>query len=415
MPTILQRFQNTLKRYRIGKFDSTKLDAELGIVSWTGSGAQVNDRNALGLSAVYACVYRIASTIASLDLEIFNQRGDERTVASNHPAYGIITAEPNEYQTAPEFWETIISYAVAHGAGHAVIERDDRGYATSMTPVPKYEVEEIQTSSGPAFKVDGYGVVFPENMLCIYNMHRKSPIALHRENLGLAANAQTFGSDYFENGQATGILTTDQPLRNEQMTTIRDSWRKQGSATTKLVPHGLKYQRITISPDEAQFLQTRKFQTEEIARIFGVPPALIQAESQTTYNNVEQQNLMFGRHTIAPWTKKIEHEINRKLIQARERPATYARFDLNSMYRGDMAARVKFYEGMVRLGAMSINEVRSKEDMNPHPNGDQHFVQVNQISLDSFEEYSNKIAGTDVQGLPTEREKQREESPEVGE
>ena len=124
---------------------------------------------------------------------------------------------------------------------------------------------------------------------------------------------------YFDEGQATGILTTDQPLRAEQMASIRNTWRDQGTATTKLVPHGLKYQRVTITPDEAQFLGVRKFQAEEVARIFGVPPALIQLESQTTYNNVEQQNLQFARHTIRPWVTKIEHEINRKLIQARER------------------------------------------------------------------------------------------------
>lgn len=407
MASILQRFQDTVKRYRVGKFNSATIDSDLGIVSYSASGAQINERNALGLSAVYACVYRIAGTIASLDLSIQQDKNGNRTPAIKHPAYKLVTETPNEYQTAPEFWETLIAYAVAHGAGHAVIERDEKGYATAMYAVPKSEIDEIKTPNGPAFKVESYGVVFPENMLCIYNMHRKSPIAIHRENLGLAANAQSFGSDYFESGQATGILTTDQPLRNEQMQTIRDSWRKQGSATTKLVPHGLKYQRLTISPDEAQFLGVRKFQTEEIARIFGVPPALIQAESQTTYNNVEQQNLMFGRHTIAPWTKKIEHEINRKLIQQRERPSIYARFDLNSMYRGDMEARVKFYEGMVRLGAMSINEVRKNEDMNPHAQGDQHFVQVNQIGLDQFEAYSNKIAGeneTDgIQQLSEER------------
>lgn len=390
---IAAAIETAARRYRVGKFDSTTLDAELGIVAHSPAGASINERNALGLSAVYACVYRIASTVATLDLTLHQINGRNRTTADSHPAFELIRETPNDYMTAPEFWETLTAYAVANGAGHAVIERDDRGYATAMHPVPRYEVEEIKTPNGIAYKVDGFGIVFPENLLCIYNLHRKSPITIHRENLGLAAGAQDFGSKYFQEGQATGILTTDQPLRNEQMQAIRKSWREQGNATTKLVPHGLKYQRMTISPDEAQFLGVRKYQTEEIARIFGVPPALIQAESQTTYNNVEQQNLMFGRHTIAPWTRKIEHEINRKLIQARERPTIYARFDLNSMYRGDMASRVKYYEGMVRLSAMSPNEVREREDLNPHPAGDTHFTQVNQIDLNAFAEYSKKIAG----------------------
>ena len=381
-----------LFRYRVGKYDSNSLEAQLGIAAMTRSGSSITDHSALAISAVYACTYRIATTIASLDLQIVNETGGRREAMVNHPAYGLIRNQPNEYQTAPEFWETLVSYAVLHGAGHAVIERDDRGYATQMFCVPTADVEEVVTKAGRAYKVRDYGTVFPENLFCIYNLQRKSPIRLHRENLGLAASAQAFGVQYFDEGQATGILTTDQPLRAEQMASIRNTWRDQGTATTKLVPHGLKYQRVTITPDEAQFLGVRKFQAEEVARIFGVPPALIQLESQTTYNNVEQQNLQFARHTIRPWVTKIEHEINRKLIQARERPMTTARYDLNSMARGDMAARVKFYEGMVRLGAMSINEVRAKEDMNPTEGGDTHMVPTNTISLDRFPAFSDKLA-----------------------
>jgi HK97 family phage portal protein len=381
------------RNFRVGKYDSATINEELGIAAFQTASSGINERSAMGLSAVYACVNRIASTIGSLDLRILAESEGVRQPAINHPAYNLVTAEPNEYMTAPEFWETITAYAVANGKGFAVIERDARGYATAMHPVPRWEVEEIQTPAGAAYRVQDYGTVFAENMFTLYNLQRKSPIRLHQENLGLAYSAQNFATKYFDNGQATGILTTDQPLRAEQMTALQKSWREQGSAGTKVVTNGFKYMRMSITPDEAQFLQTRKYQTEEIARIFGVPPALIQAESQTTYNNVEQQNLMFGRHTIAPWTRKIEQEINRKLIQARERPNTYASFDLNTMYRGDMAARVKFYEGMVRLGAMSINEVRAKEDMNPTAGGDIHMVQVNQIALSSFDEYSEKISG----------------------
>ena len=260
-----------LFRYRVGKYDSTSLEAQLGIAAMTRSGSSITDHSALAISAVYACTYRIATTIASLDLQIVNETGGRREAMVNHPAYGLIRNQPNEYQTAPEFWETLVSYAVLHGAGHAVIERDDRGYATQMFCVPTADVEEVVTKAGRAYKVRDYGTVFPENLFCIYNLQRKSPIRLHRENLGLAASAQAFGVQYFDEGQATGILTTDQPLRAEQMASIRNTWRDRGTATTKLVPHGLKYQRVTITPDEAQFLGVRKFQAEEVARIFGVP------------------------------------------------------------------------------------------------------------------------------------------------
>jgi len=164
------------------------------------------------------------------------------------------------------------------------------------------------------------------------------------------------------------------------------------SAGTKLLPFGFKYNRISIAPEEAQFIETRKFQAEEICRIFSVPPALVQLESQTTYNNVEQQNLMFARHTVLPWAKRIEQELNRKLLSGIEQPTHYFKFELNDLFRGDMAARSAFFTQMLQNGVMSINEVRAQEELNPVAGGDVHTVQVNQIALDRLEAYSDKIA-----------------------
>jgi len=129
-----------------------------------------------------------------------------------------------------------------------------------------------------------------------------------------------------------------------------------------------------------------------------VPPTLVQLESQTTYNNVEQQNLQFARHTIAPWAKRIEQEIDRKLIQSRERPHIYSKFNLNDLYRGDMQSRADFYTKMLNNGVLSINEVRGKEDMNPTSGGDTHVVQINQIALDKLGAYSDKVSETNNNG-----------------
>tara|TARA_R100001463_G_scaffold60581_1_gene113148 strand:- start:2071 stop:2784 length:714 start_codon:yes stop_codon:yes gene_type:complete len=221
-----------------------------------------------------------------------------------------------------------------------------------------------------------------------------SPIRLHRENLGLAKSAQDFGSEYFgQSGQMTGVLTSDQPLKKEQMDMIQGSWNNgAANAGTKLMPFGFKYQRISIAPDEAQFIETRQFQAQEICRIFSVPAALVQLPGSETYNNVEQQNLMFARHTIQPWVKRIQQEIDKKLIPSFDKPAVYSRFNLNDLYRGDMNARAAFFTQMLQAGVMSINEVRREEDKNPIENGDVHLVQVNQLSLDKIEAYSDSIS-----------------------
>ena len=247
------------------------------------------------------------------------------------------------------------------------------------------------------FKLHDDTVVAQEDMLEICNLHRRSPIQLHRENLGLAQAAQDYGSQYFGNGgQMTGVLSSDQPLKAEQMEMLQRSWNaSQTSAGTKLLPFGFKYNRISIAPEEAQFIETRKFQAEEICRIFSVPPALVQLESQTTYNNVEQQNLMFARHTVLPWAKRIEQELASKLLTTRESRNHYFKFQLNDLFRGDMQARANFYTQMLQNGVMNINEVRGTEELNPISGGDQHLVQVNQLSIDKMQAYSDKISSND--------------------
>jgi len=398
MATLADRLKAAF-RYRVGKYDANAIPGELGIYAQTVAGAAVNESSALAISTVYACTYKIASTLASLNLEIYEKSGRNIRPNTTHPAYGLVKESPNQMMTSYEFWETIISHAVVNGCGYAIIERDGSGYGRRMLIVDYYDVDRMPAESeeGYIYRVRDYGMVQPENMLEICNLQRKSPIRLHRENLGLAKAAQDFGANYFgSDGQMTGILSSDQPLKKEQMDVIQQSWnRASGQAGTKLLPFGFKYSRISISPDEAQFIETRKFQAEEICRIFSVPPALVQLESQTTYNNVEQQNLMFARHTISPWAKRIEQEIDRKLLMANERPATYSKFNLNDLFRGDMQARATFYREMTQIGALSINEVRMKEEMNPVEGGDTHTVQVNQIALDRLGDYSDKISSNE--------------------
>ena len=398
MATLADRLRSVF-RYRVGKYDSQTLKQDLGITGFVSSGVNVTEQGALGISTVYACVYRIASTIASLGLEIYVRDGRDVNVANMHPAYQVLDI-PNDENTPYEFWETLVASALVYGCGFAIIERNNRGYAERLIPVYYYDVDIKEVNGERIYSVRDYGVVMPDNMLEICNMHRMSPIRLHRENIGLAKAAQDFGSEYFgQKGQMTGVLASDQPLRKEQMDVIQNSWNSSSmNAGTKLLPFGFKYQRITITPDEAQFIETRKFQAEEICRIYSVPPSLVQLPSQTTYNNVEQQNLQFARHTIAPWAKRIEQEIDRKLIQSFERPDIYSKFNMNDLYRGDLAARTNFYTQMLQSGVMSINEVRGKEQMNPVEGGDTHTVQVNQIALDRLGDYSDKVSKDGNQG-----------------
>jgi HK97 family phage portal protein len=399
MATLKERLQSFF-RYRTGKYDTSSIAEAAGIYSLTKAGSNITESNAMAISTVYACVYKIATTIASLGLDVYERSGNEVHVANVHPAHDLIKIKPNAYQTAFEFWETITASALIYGMGYAVIERDERGYAIALHPVHASDVDLREVKGERVYIVEDFGAVRPENMLEIANLQRTSPIRLHRDNLGLAKSAQDFGAEYFgQSGQMTGVLTSDQPLKKEQMDLIQGSWNHGAAqAGTKLMPFGFKYQRISISPDEAQFIETRKFQAEEICRIFSVPPSLVQLPSQTTYNNVEQQNLMFARHTIVPWTQRIEQEVDRKLIPAFQRPEIYTKFRLVDLQRGDTTARSNYFTQMLQAGVLSINEVRAEEELNPVEGGDVHTVQVNQIALDKLGAYSETISKSESNG-----------------
>jgi HK97 family phage portal protein len=380
---------------RVGLDRPQDIVAAVGLYGPTASGANITHDTGIRLSTVYACVYKIASTLASLGLNLYSTDGTRRDIVAGHPAIDVCTFRPNQYETPFYFWESIIANAVLKGVGYAIITRGAGGVPIALQCVDTDLVERrIINDTTVVYKLHDGTVVQQEDMLEVCNLHRKSPIQLHRENLGLAQAAQDYGSQYFGNGgQMTGVLSSDQPLKSEQMQMLQKSWNgSMTSAGTKLLPFGFKYNRISIAPEEAQFIETRKFQAEEICRIFSVPPALVQLESQTTYNNVEQQNLMFARHTVLPWAKRIEQELAVKLLTLQEARSHYFKFSLNDLFRGDMQARANFFTQMLQNGVMTINEVRAQEELNPAPGADAHLVQVNQIALDRMGAYSDKIS-----------------------
>ena len=396
MANRLQKFVNEA-RARIGLDRPQDVVAAVGLYGPTVAGANMTHDTSIRISTVYACVYKIASTLASLTLNLYVTDGRRRDMISEHPALDVTTYRPNAYETAFYFWESIIAQAVMKGCGYAVIERGAGGVPVALVCLDTDQVERKVLDGRVLFKLHDSTVIAQEDMLEICNLQRRSPIQLHRENLGLAQAAQDYGSQYFGNGgQMTGVLSSEQPLKSEQMEMLQKSWNaSKATAGTKLLPFGFRYNRISIGPEEAQFIETRKFQAEEICRIFSVPPALVQLESQTTYNNVEQQNLMFARHTVLPWAKRIEQELASKLLTMREARNHYFKFSLNDLFRGDMQARSSFYTQMLQNGVMNINEVRATEELNPTPGGDTHTVQVNQIALDRLGAYSDKISSDD--------------------
>lgn len=360
----------------------------------TRSGAYVDTDTALGLSTVYACVSRISSTIAQLHLNVMRRNENGVQIAYDHPASELIGNEPEPGYTAYDFWETFMANVLIYGKAFAIIKRLPNGDPYELCIVNPKAVKAKMVDGEIMFEVKDRGVYMNADMLVVRNLYGQSPIELHRETLGLAKAAQNFASEFFgSSGNMTGILSSNEPLKKEQIDIIKDSWNNSGDQLgTKLLPFGFSYSRIAVDPDSANLTEQRDFSNQDICRIFGVPPSLVGVQSNVTYSNTEQQAIQFAKYTIVPWTRRIEQEMNCKLIASDERPAYFTRFDLADLLRGDTAARAKYYDTLVKAGIMSINESRRMEDMNDVKNGDQHLVQVNQITLDRINDYSEKIS-----------------------
>lgn len=371
----------------------------------TQSGVAMSREGAMAVSAVYACVNKISSTIASLDLHLYRMQNDRKEGVYDHPAFVLCDSEPNAYYNAFTFWQFIISDALMHGAGYALIKRDQNGRPKELVLTSPNSIVSKDLNGRRIYMYeDTEDPLYNEDVLAIECFRGVSPIAEHIENISLGYAAQQYGASFFgSGGNMSGVLMTDKQLSEDQYRRLSSTWQQKyhgmnSSHATAILEAGLKYERVGIPPDQSQFLGVRKYQVEEVCRIFNVPTGMVQVGEQK-YSNVEQQDLFFAKHTIHPWLVSIEQEMNRKLLLPAERKEHKFKFDMLSLMRGDMAARSQYYHTLLSDGVLTINEVRGLENRNAIEGGDQALVQVNQLPLTSMEAYANSITSNngDVQ------------------
>ena len=363
------------------------------------SGVDVDEEEALKITAVYACVKVISETIASLPLNLLKEltNGDSEK-AKQHPLYMILKDIPNSEMTSFTFREMLMTNLLLWGNAYALIKRDANGRVTELYPLKsknmKVERDAVtnkikytytnnkgltktyspkQVLHIPAFTFDGVLGV--------------SPITYAREAMGLALATEEFGARFFGNGaRPGGVLEHPGVLKDPEK--LRDSWNKvyQGTANSHKVAvleEGMKYHEIGMSPEDSQFLQTRSFQLTEICRIFRVPPHMIGDLSRSTFSNIEHQSIDFVVHTIRPWLVRWEQAIQRQLLNDEERTIYYAKFNCDGLMRGDFTTRMNGYAIARQNGWLSANEIRALEDMNKIPSeqgGDLYLLNGNMIS-----------------------------------
>lgn len=364
----------------------------------SGAGKSVTTQTAIQLSTVYACVRVISETVASLPLGVYEATDDGNLKAGDHPLYHLLHDEPNAEMTSFVFREVMLAHLLLYGNSYSQIIRSGKNTVVGLYPLLPDHMDVDRDSKGNLTYTyttsDGKTVVIkPQDILHIPGLGFDgiigySPIALEKNAIGLGIASEEYGSKFFSNGaRPSGILTHPNTVKNPKA--VRESWNSAygGSSNSNrvaILEEGMTFTPLSIPNNEAQFLETRKFQVDEICRIFRVPPHLVGNLEHATFSNIEHQSIDFAVHTIRPWLVRIEQSMNRALFTDQEKGRFYVQFNIDGLMRGDYKSRMEGYAIARQNGWMSANDIRALENQNPIPKdegGDAYLVNGNMIPI----------------------------------
>lgn len=384
--------------------------------SWFGgmlrrpiAGVPVTTDSALSYSAVWACVRLISEHIAMMPHRVYQSNGDRREVASSHGADHLLYRMANPETTSFDFKQSLLAAALTGGNGIAEIESLRNGEPGALWQFEWDRVNPTRTSSGNLiYEISNGGAantyLRPDQVLHLKGFSRDgivglSVIAFARQAISLGIAMEHFGAAFFGNGAIPGgvIEWTDGAVTPDEWgpdaaKNLKGTWKKEhrgagSNGGVAVLEPGQKFKQVTINPEEAQFLESRKFGVTEICRWFGVPPHKVADLERSTNNNIEAQNIEYVTDCLMRWAVRLEQEINAKLLRGNY----YNKINFNSLLRGDLKTRQEYYKTMMDRGVYSINDVLGLEDKNPVEGGDLRLVQMNMVSLDYANQNRNTI------------------------
>ncbi|GAA3928661.1 phage portal protein [Luteimonas lutimaris] len=351
------------------------------IPSGTSAGLPVSPGNAETISTVFSCVQSIAETIGGLPLLVYRQEDNgDRVRASDHSLYRVLHDQPNERQTALEFREQLTAHVLLWGNGYAEIKSDAAGNVTSLEPIHPQNVTVLKLPSGRI----RYDVADPTTgkmraLLADEVLHLKdrtdngivgkSRIQVAREMLGGVLASQEHGNKAWANGaRLSGVLQTDNVMTNESIGRLRESWEQQFSGygntgKTAILENGLKYAQLSMSNEDAQWLESRQFSVEEICRIFRVPPVLVADLRHANFSNSVEMNRWFVTHTLRRWLTMWEEGCERALLGPIARKRFFVEHNVEGLLRGDSTGRAAFYQSGIAAGWLLKSEARTLENL----------------------------------------------------
>jgi len=347
----------------------------------SSSGIIVNPANAMQSASVYACLKVLSESVGMLPLCIYDKGiNGARTPAENHPLYELLHEQPNEYQTTIEFLEMMVLHLNLRGNAYAYINRTRSGRVVELIPLHPDMVYVNMDASGQVLYQAGTengarrtldrSEILHVKGLTINGWLGISPISYARESIGLSLATEKFGGQLFRNGaKMGGILEHPGKLSDEAYKRVKNSFDEatsgENSHKTALLEEGMKFSKVSMSADDAQFLETRKFQQVEIAGVFRVPPHLIMNLDRATFANIEHMSLEFVQYSLMPWLTRIEKAIRRDVFSAQDKKNNTIKFDVSALLRGDAASRSAYYASGIMNGWLTRNEARAKEYLNP--------------------------------------------------
>lgn len=370
------------------------------------SGKSVTERSSMQMTAVYSCVRILAEAVAGLPLHLYkyNESGGKERAAENQ-LYFLLHDEPNPEMTSFVFRETLMTHLLLWGNAYAQLIRNGKGEVIALYPLMPNRMTVDRDNKGRLYyqywrgkdeaklSRDNIVILQPSDVLHIPGLGFDglvgySPIAMAKNAVGMAIACEEYGAKFFANGATPGGIL-EHPGIVKDPARVRESWNAvyQGSGNAHriaVLEEGMKYTPIGISPEQAQFLETRKFQINEIARIFRVPPHMVGDLEKSSFSNIEQQSLEFVKYTLEPWLVRWEQAMVRSLLSKTEKEKYFIKFNVDGLLRGDYESRMNGYATARQNGWMSANDIRQLENLDrisAAEGGDLYLINGNMTKL----------------------------------
>jgi len=388
--------------------DNVRDSGQTFVFGRADSGERVDEKSAMQIATVYACVRLLAETVAGLPLHLYRMTdgANSKEKATDHPLYKLLYRQPNPEMTSFSFREVMMVQLLLWGNCYAQIIRDGRNGIISLYPLLPENMEIDRDEKGEIFYIyHAYTDEAPgENNKDIYFRSDEifhvpgmgfnglvgfSPIAMMKNSLGTTLAVEKYGSSFFKNGaQPSGVLEHPGVLKNPEK--IRENWSAvYGGANNAhkvaVLEEGMQYKPISLPPEDSQFLSTRQFGVNEICRIFRVPPHMVQDLDHATFSNIEHQSIDFVVHTLTPWLVRFEQAIVKDLLLPDEQDEYFPKFNVDGLLRGDYQSRMQGYATGISNGFLSPNDCRRLENMDLIPEekgGEDYYLNGGYVKLE---------------------------------